>query len=98
MLADCVETLELDKSAVIPPSVSLGFLPLVTTLSDNPLLYFVPSIKYCELWHKDRVLSCLWSLMGKILASKLLYFLSHLTAFGIPAKITSPNQLIQKAR
>ena len=86
ILTDSLETPELDtcldKLDAITSSVSSGFQQSVSTLSDNPKLQLVPSIRSCKLWCKAGTLLAPVSLATKMLASKLIfYFSGHPTAF-----------------
>ena len=87
ILTDSLKTLELDTSLdepdVITSSVSSGFLPLVSTLSDNFKPLLAPSICTHKLWCQARALLAPVSLATKMSASKLIcYFSRHPAAFG----------------
>ena len=72
---------------------SLGFLHLVSTLSDNSKLQLAPSIRSHKLWCQARALCAPVSLTTKMSASKLIhYFSSHLAAFGFQS-CTPPDNI-----
>ena len=82
ILTNSYETPELDTSLdepdAIRPSVSLGFLCSVNTLSDNSKPQLAPSIRSHELWCQARALLAPVSLATKMSASELIhYFSSH---------------------
>ena len=84
---DSIETPELDasldESDAITSSVSSGFLPSVSTISDTSKLQLAPSIRSYKLWCQVRALLAPVSLDTKMSASKLIcYFSSHPAAFG----------------
>ena len=86
ILTDSLDTPELNASLnepdAIPSSVSSGFLPSVSTLSDNSKMQFAPSIRSHKLWCQARALLAPVPLATKMSASKLIhYFSSHPAAF-----------------
>ena len=96
ILTDSLETPDLDtslqESDAITSSVSLGFLHLVSTISDNSKLQLAPSICTCKLWCQARALLAPVSLATKMSASKLIrYFSSHPAAFGFQASTPPDN-------
>ena len=89
ILTDSLKTLELDTSLeepdAITPSVSSGFLCLVSTLSANSKLQLAPSMHTHKLWCQARALLAPVSLATKMSTSKLIhYFSSHPCCLWIP--------------
>ena len=102
ILTDSLETPELDTSLeepdAITSSVSSGFLPSVSTLSDNSKLQLTPTIRTCKLWCQARALLAPVSLATKMSASKLIhYFSSHPAAFGFWASTPPDNITLNSA-
>ena len=103
ILTDSLETSELDTSlgepdAIKSPSVSSGFLCLVSTHSDNSKPLLAPSIRTHKLWCQARARLAPVSLATKMSASKLIcYFSSHPAAFGFQASTPPGNISLNSA-
>ena len=68
----------------MPPSVSSGFLHLVSTLSKTSRQQLAPSIKSCKLQYQESALLLPDPQAGKMSASTFMhYFSNHPAAFGV---------------
>ena len=95
ILTDSIETPELDTSLddpdAVTPSVSSGFLHLVSTISDNSKPHLAPSIRSHKLWCQTRALLAPVLPAAKISASSLIcYFSSHPADFGFQFWSSTP--------
>ena len=102
ILSDSLKAPELDISLeephAITSSVSSGFLHLVSAISDNSKLQLAPSICTHKLWCQARALLAPVSLATKMSTSKLiLYFSSHLAAFGFQDSTPPDNISLNSA-
>ena len=102
ILTNSLETRELDASLdkpdAIPSSVSLGFLCLVSTLSDNSKLQLAPSIRTHKLWCQVGALLAPVPLATMMSASKLIHYVSsHPAAFGFQSLTPLDNITLTSA-
>ena len=82
----------------LPLQSLLGFLHLVSTLSDNSKPQLAPNIHTHKLWCQARALLALVSLATKMSTSKLIhYFSSHPAAFGSWASTPPDNISLNSA-